>query len=229
MRPLPAGSSRSLTSPLSIAANTTYVVSVNTGNTYYVATNGGLSSQVVNGDLSSVVGNNGLYGSTGTFPTNSYQGFELFPGHRLCSRLNLQHLRNGQPDSEWTGNHGDLERGGQRHGHGRLRTATTRSAAWSTAAIRSRRPSPASRLVRRVRQRREQRQRTGANFTATAVPTYSISGTISALARSGTGTTVTLSGAEPAPRPRLTRTATTRSAACSTGATRSHRPDRLHV
>ena len=62
---------QALSSPLSIAANTTYVVSVNTGGTYYVATNSGLSSQVNNGDLHSVVGNNGLYGATGTFPTTS--------------------------------------------------------------------------------------------------------------------------------------------------------------
>jgi hypothetical protein len=43
-----------------------------------VATNGGLASQVVNGNLSSVVGNNGVYGTTGTFPTNSWQGSNYF-------------------------------------------------------------------------------------------------------------------------------------------------------
>jgi Domain of unknown function (DUF4082)/Glycosyl hydrolases family 16 len=69
---------QALTTPLSIAASTTYVVSVNTGNTYYVATNNGLSSQVVNGNLSSVVGNNGVYGATGTFPTNSWQSSNYF-------------------------------------------------------------------------------------------------------------------------------------------------------
>ena len=60
---------QSLTTPLSIAANTTYVVSVNTGPTFYVATTSGLATQIVNGDLHSIVGNNGLYGTTGTFPT----------------------------------------------------------------------------------------------------------------------------------------------------------------
>ena len=46
------------------------MVSVNTANTYYVATAGGLSSQVVNQDLSSVAGGDGLYiASPGSFPT----------------------------------------------------------------------------------------------------------------------------------------------------------------
>ena len=67
-----------LTTPLSIAANTTYVVSVNTGNTYYVSTSSGLSSQVNNGDLHSVVGNNGVYGASGSFPTSSYQNSNYF-------------------------------------------------------------------------------------------------------------------------------------------------------
>jgi len=57
-----------LTAPLSIAANTTYVVSVNTGNAYYVASVGGLSSQVVNQDLASIAGNDGVYANPGQFP-----------------------------------------------------------------------------------------------------------------------------------------------------------------
>ena len=69
---------QALTTPLSIAANTTYVVSTNTGNTYYVATNNALASKVTNGNLSSVVGNNGVYGSTGAFPTNSWQASNYF-------------------------------------------------------------------------------------------------------------------------------------------------------
>ena len=69
---------QALTTSLAIAANTTYVVSVNTGNTYYVTTNSGMASQVTNGNLSSVVGNNGVYGSTGTFPTNSWQNSNYF-------------------------------------------------------------------------------------------------------------------------------------------------------
>jgi hypothetical protein len=69
---------QSLSVPLSIAANTVYVVSVNTAATYYVATNGGLSSQVNNLNLHSVVGNNGLYGSSGSFPTNTFSGTNYF-------------------------------------------------------------------------------------------------------------------------------------------------------
>jgi len=69
---------QALSSPLSIAANTTYVVSVNTGNTYYVCTTSGLASQVVSGDLHSVVGNNGVYGTPGQFPTNSYSSSNYF-------------------------------------------------------------------------------------------------------------------------------------------------------
>jgi hypothetical protein len=62
---------QALDTPLDIAAATTYVVSVNTGNAFYVATNNGLASQVVNGNLRSVVGNNGVFGSSGQFPTNT--------------------------------------------------------------------------------------------------------------------------------------------------------------
>jgi hypothetical protein len=69
---------QALATPLAISANTTFVVSVNTGNTYYVATASGLSSQVINGNLSSVVGNNGVYGNPGTFPTNSWFNSNYF-------------------------------------------------------------------------------------------------------------------------------------------------------
>lgn len=67
-----------LTSPLTIQANTTYVVSVN-ANVYYVATGGGLASTVVHGDLSSVAdGANGVYGNSGVFPSNSYNNTNYF-------------------------------------------------------------------------------------------------------------------------------------------------------
>jgi len=69
---------QALTTPLAITANTTYVVSVNTGATYYVATNSGLATQILNGNLKSVVGNNGVYGSSGVFPTSSYQTSNYF-------------------------------------------------------------------------------------------------------------------------------------------------------
>jgi hypothetical protein len=63
---------------LSIAANTTYVVSVNEGDCYG-ATDGGLSSQISNADLHSVAdGNNGVYGSVGSFPTASFDNANYF-------------------------------------------------------------------------------------------------------------------------------------------------------
>jgi hypothetical protein len=69
---------QALTSPLSIQANATYVVSVNV-NHYYAATLGGLASAVVNGNLSSVAdGRNGVLGNPGTFPTSSYQNTNYF-------------------------------------------------------------------------------------------------------------------------------------------------------
>src|SRR5438045_6259539 len=73
-----AGWQQQSLSPLAIAANTTYIVSVNTGAQYYVGTNSGLATQIVNQHLRSVVGNNGLYGASGQFPTNSYQSSNYF-------------------------------------------------------------------------------------------------------------------------------------------------------
>jgi hypothetical protein len=67
-----------LGSPLSVAANTTYVVSVNTGNSFYVASPQGLANQVVNQDLSSVVGNNGVFASPGQFPNLTFNGNNYF-------------------------------------------------------------------------------------------------------------------------------------------------------
>jgi Domain of unknown function (DUF4082)/Abnormal spindle-like microcephaly-assoc'd, ASPM-SPD-2-Hydin len=69
---------QALTSPLAVNANTIYVVTVNTGNTYYVSTDTGFASKVVNHDLSSVVGNNGVYGPTGRFPTNTWEASNYF-------------------------------------------------------------------------------------------------------------------------------------------------------
>jgi hypothetical protein len=69
---------QTLSSPLTIAANTQYVVSVNTGNGYYVATNNGMDSRIANGNLQSVVGNNGVYGSVGSMPTSSYENSNYF-------------------------------------------------------------------------------------------------------------------------------------------------------
>jgi chitodextrinase len=67
-----------LSSPLPIVANTEYVVSVNTGNTYYVSTNNGLATAITNGSLKSIVGSNGRYGALGQFPTQSWQASNYF-------------------------------------------------------------------------------------------------------------------------------------------------------
>ncbi|MEH2307074.1 N,N-dimethylformamidase beta subunit family domain-containing protein [Nostoc sp.] len=67
-----------LSTPVSILANTTYVVTVSC-NSYFGVTNNGLASPVVNGDLSSVAdGNNAVFGSLNSFPTNSYQNSNYF-------------------------------------------------------------------------------------------------------------------------------------------------------
>jgi 5-hydroxyisourate hydrolase-like protein (transthyretin family) len=69
---------QTLPTPLAIQANTTYVVSVNT-NTHYAFTNAGLAQPITNSDLSSVAdGNNGVFGSPGTFPTSSFQNSNYF-------------------------------------------------------------------------------------------------------------------------------------------------------
>ncbi|MCU1240243.1 MAG: Fibronectin type domain protein [Candidatus Acidoferrum typicum] len=69
---------QSLATPLAVNANTVYVVTVNTGNTYYVDTHNGFAAKVLNRDLSSVVGNNGVYGPAGRFPTSSWQASNYF-------------------------------------------------------------------------------------------------------------------------------------------------------
>jgi hypothetical protein len=69
---------QTLGTPLAIQANTPYVVSVNTGGKLYADTNYGLQTQIVNGTLYSIVGDNGLFGAPGSFPTNSYQDSNYF-------------------------------------------------------------------------------------------------------------------------------------------------------
>ena len=64
---------QALAAPLTIAANTTYVVSVN-ANQYYVATANGLASTLTNGDISAVAdGSNGVFNTNpNNFPTQSW-------------------------------------------------------------------------------------------------------------------------------------------------------------
>jgi hypothetical protein len=66
-----------LTTPLTILANTTYVVSVNS-NVYYADTSDGLSSVITNGPLSTLSDSptdiNGVFNTTpGDFPSDVYQ------------------------------------------------------------------------------------------------------------------------------------------------------------
>jgi hypothetical protein len=69
---------QSLPTPLTITANTEYLASVNTGGGFYVGTDTGLATQVVSGNLRSVVGGNGRYGPAGTYPTNTYLSSNYF-------------------------------------------------------------------------------------------------------------------------------------------------------
>lgn len=67
-----------LSTPYEIEVNTVYVVTVNS-NTRYGATSGGLASAVTNGPLSTVVGSNGVFGTTlGAFPTLTYNSTNYF-------------------------------------------------------------------------------------------------------------------------------------------------------
>ncbi|MBL1200335.1 MAG: DUF4082 domain-containing protein [Nostoc sp. GBBB01] len=69
---------QALSIPVGILANTTYVVTVSC-NSYFGVTINGLASPVVNGDISSVAdGNNGVFGSLNSLPTNSYQNSNYF-------------------------------------------------------------------------------------------------------------------------------------------------------
>src|SRR5436305_14946313 len=63
---------QSLATPVAINANAVYVVSVNTGNTYYVTTHYAFATKITNVDISSA-GNNGVFGSPGQFPNEIYQ------------------------------------------------------------------------------------------------------------------------------------------------------------
>jgi hypothetical protein len=67
-----------LSTPLAIASNTTYVVTVNI-HSHYVDTVEGLASPIVNAPLSTVAdGANGPFGSPDQFPTRSYRNSNYF-------------------------------------------------------------------------------------------------------------------------------------------------------
>jgi Domain of unknown function (DUF4082) len=67
-----------LSTPLNIQANVIYIVSVNSNN-YFPITYDVFGSAIVNGNLSSIAdNNNGLFGSAGSLPTNSYRNSNYF-------------------------------------------------------------------------------------------------------------------------------------------------------
>jgi hypothetical protein len=70
---------QALETPLSLEADTTYVVSVNQ-NSHFGMTDAGLQNQIISGPLSSVAdGQNGVYGaSAGLFPTQSWNSSNYF-------------------------------------------------------------------------------------------------------------------------------------------------------
>lgn len=67
-----------LATPMPIAANTTYVVSVTTPNRLYVCTVNGLATKKTNGPLSSVVGGNGVFGPVGSMPRQTWNASNYF-------------------------------------------------------------------------------------------------------------------------------------------------------
>jgi uncharacterized repeat protein (TIGR01451 family) len=69
---------QSLATPVTIQANTTYLVSVNSVSGY-AATTGGLAASIVNGNLNSVAdGANGVFGNPGIFPSQSSNNSNYF-------------------------------------------------------------------------------------------------------------------------------------------------------
>ncbi len=74
-----AGETAQLTQQVAIQADTTYVVSYST-NGNYSATGNYFGSEVTNGDLKALAGNNGVYayGSGGLFPTSSYNSTNYY-------------------------------------------------------------------------------------------------------------------------------------------------------
>ena len=180
---------QNLVSPLAIAANTTYVVSVNTGNTYYVDTTSGLASQITNQDLSSVVGSNGVYGSPNTFPTGSYQNTNYFrdvvfvPG--TVSTYTIAGTISGVTGATVTLSESGTTVGTTTAGGtGTYSFSNVANGTYTvTPTLAGYAFSPTSMSVPV-----SGANVTAVNFSATVVPTYSVSGTISGVG----GATVTL-------------------------------------
>jgi hypothetical protein len=69
---------QALSVPFPITAYTEYLVSVNTGNGFYVVTYDAFDTEIVNGNLHAVAGDNGRYGPVGTYPRRSYRNSNYF-------------------------------------------------------------------------------------------------------------------------------------------------------
>lgn len=103
--------------PLPIKADTIYIASYHTASGVYSATSGGLTNSVTNGALtalgSGVAGGNGLYsyGSSPTFPTNSFNATNYWVDVILVSDTSLVYTFNltNVTDSAGTANSGNLQ------------------------------------------------------------------------------------------------------------------------
>jgi hypothetical protein len=79
---------QALPAAFAITANTEYLVSVNSGNGYYVITTDVFDTEIVNGNLHAIAGGNGRYGPAGTYPTRTYSNSNYFRDIVLCSKSN---------------------------------------------------------------------------------------------------------------------------------------------
>lgn len=68
---------QALPTPVSVAANTEYVISVDSQN-YFADTQNAFGAGLINGNLRAVSGGNGVFGPAGAFPTGSYLSSNYF-------------------------------------------------------------------------------------------------------------------------------------------------------
>lgn len=66
-----------LPTPVRLQVGTPYIVTVNC-NSFYAYSSAGLATQISNPELTSVVGNNGVFGAVGSLPTGSYNDANYF-------------------------------------------------------------------------------------------------------------------------------------------------------
>ena len=211
---------QNLTAPLAIAANTTYVVSVNTAGSYYVATASGLASKISNLDLSSVVGANGVYASPGTFPNGNFENTNYFrdivfaPAQTYGISGTISGAGGETVTLKVSGTTmaSTTANGSGVYSFSNLSNATYTVTPTLAGYVFS--PTNTSVTINGA-------NATGINFTATSVPTYTVSGTISGVG----GETVTLAPAASPwpPQPRAAQ-APTALAASQTGPIRSLQP-----